>query len=363
MKIFLIGSQFHRYTDALAEAFETEGHEVCKCILKDTWSYSTKGKLYSKGFDIYKRIIRKPNEIYKQPMFLRRQVSEIAYIEYEKFKPDLVVNFAGYMLTPEVISRMKDCITVLWIFDSIVNLSKIYDTLSYYDYIYTFERTDCQWFNARGLNAEFLPLCADDKIYKKIDSSLKDIDVFFIGSMTRDRTDFFRRLKKAMPNINIKVYGVYLSKFNFIGRLRRIHDREDLYLANQFLKPKEINSFYNRSKICINVHAAQTRAGGNMRLYEASAAGAFQIVDANPYIEEEFCGMVGMYHNTTELFEEIRRFLNNEEMMREYSEKAYQKVINEDLFIHRARHIIQRIEENGKKYEPISKAEKCFEEQ
>ena len=312
MKILLLGTPFYSYAEALKISFEKRGHIVKNCILYDKWSSTIIGRIYVKLWNLYKVIKRIPNESYKQPTAVRKKVSESAVKAYLKFKPDVVVNFAAYMITPEALEQMKDCVKLLWIFDSIKNLSKIYSTLPYYKQIYSFEETDIAVFKAMGYECKFLPLCADNRIYyveNNDEKNEKPVDVCFIGHMTKSRVNFFRELHRQMPKINLKIYGVYVGKFNFIGKILRKVRREENYFMNKYLTPDEINNLYNQSKICINVHHNQTKSGGNMRLYEALASGTFEIVDANPYIEREFRDCVGIYHNNAEMVELIKYYL------------------------------------------------------
>lgn len=342
MKILLIGTDYFQYTDALKGAFNKLGHDVEVCILKDTWSSTLGGKIYTVGWNLYKKIIQKPNELYRQPDFLRVRESEKTLKIYREFQPDVVVVFAAYMITPEALRQMEHCHKVLWIFDSIYNLSKIYKTLSFYNTIYTFEGTDLGFFEENGYSAKFLPLCADETIYKP-QSYEKSIDVFFVGSMSNERVEFFRRLYKAIPDINMCIYGRYVGKYDYIGKYKRKKNQEEKYFTNRFLSPAEINEYYSKSKICLNIHHNQTKYGGNMRLFETLAAGGFQMVNENDYIKENFMGGVVTYKDEQDLIDKIKYYLEHDEERSVISKLGHEKVMKDDLFINRAQYILDNL--------------------
>lgn len=111
------------------------------------------------------------------------------------------------------------------------------------------------------------------------------------------------------------------------------------------LTPDAVNDLYARSKICINLHRAQSRYGANIRLYELMAARAFQITDSNPYIEKHFKGCLEIFHNSSELLQLLKHYLNNEEERNRISFRGYQKALESELFIHRAEALLKMLHE------------------
>ena len=67
------------------------------------------------------------------------------------------------------------------------------------------------------------------------------------------------------------------------------------------------------AKIAINAHGDFMRYGGNMRLFEAAAVGAFQIVDDRPGVREWFAvgEHLAVYRDHDDLREKVRYFLDN----------------------------------------------------
>ena len=102
---------------------------------------------------------------------------------------------------------------------------------------------------------------------------------------------------------------------------------------------------FSRSKIALNIHHKQTFHGANQRLFEACGANAYQICDANPYIEQLFPnGEIGIYHNEQELFDLIDYALTHDTSAQ--AEKAYQTVINEHTFINRVQQMLELLSIN-----------------
>src|SRR6185503_17129593 len=98
---------------------------------------------------------------------------------------------------------------------------------------------------------------------------------------------------------------------------------------NKNVTPSTVNSLYNQSKICLNIHHSQSKHGVNQRFFEISGSKAFQLVDDNPYIAENFStDDITTYGSPREMLEKIGRALKNDEETNVIAERAYKKVIS-----------------------------------
>ena len=138
----------------------------------------------------------------------------------------------------------------------------------------------------------------------------------------------------------IVICGRYIGFLDIDNQLVRLKSKEYRYFTNRNIDPVNLNKIYNESKICINIHQDQSRYGGNMRLYEVLAAGAFQIVDYNPYIEENFGKGLVTYKTSEDLMDTINYYLTYEDERNSIAKMGHGMVMNRDLFVNRAKTII-----------------------
>ena len=84
----------------------------------------------------------------------------------------------------------------------------------------------------------------------------------------------------------------------------------------------------------LNIHHEQQRNGANPKVYEIAASGAYQICDANPYIEQLFPnGEVGLYHNEQELYALIDYALTHD--MSAQAQAAHDIIVQHHTFTQR----------------------------
>jgi len=87
------------------------------------------------------------------------------------------------------------------------------------------------------------------------------------------------------------------------------------------------------SRIALNIHHRDTRDGVNMKYFEIPAAGALQIVDHQPLMDEPLGdrGVVS-YRTKDELVERVRYYLNHEEERAERAAEMHRRVLDADCY-------------------------------
>lgn len=344
MKVLLIGTEFFGYCDSLKENLQKLGNEVYVYHLKSEWRKTFEGKVYEKCHKIYWKLKGYNEVVGIHPPKAKAAESQNAYDMYQSIKPDVVINFGCYMLSKEVVKQMEAAYKVLWVYDGFERLIKIHDTFKYYDDVYTFERDDIPKFKKIGINAKFLPLCADENVYYPIDTDCRQIDLCFVGALIQERVEMFRKVHKMFPNITMQIYGHYVSRYNIIERIRRRRRHEETYLINRNIKPAEVNELYSKSKININLQRSQSKYGANIRLFEILATNSFQLVNSNAYVEDCFSDCLDTFKSDEEMFDKIKYYLEHRNEREYKASKGYNKVVKEDLFINRARAIMDNIQ-------------------
>jgi spore maturation protein CgeB len=177
-----------------------------------------------------------------------------------------------------------------------------------------------QWQELGAKHMHCLPICAIDPDFHqpKKDLPIADFEVSFVGTL--------------LP------YNLYSERITALEALRdfrlgiwSVHD-VPVSLA-QFYRGKalgaEMMAILAQSPITLNTHGDFMRYGGNMRLFEAAAMGAFQLVDNRVGVHEWF--RVGehlvMYDDMADLREKVAYYLAHPQERQMIADAARQHVL------------------------------------
>ncbi len=301
MRILLIGPKFYHYNSSIIQAFVDKGFQTHLFEYTEPIDPNT---IVRKGLSlIFRRSYKRINN---------RSLSRMFLIEFNIFKPDLVLVIKGNLLTREALEYIgKRSKLFLWMMDSIVYYPDSEKLADIYDHVFCFEKSDIEVLAKKNIPATFLPLAVDESIFNMEQEVTKDIDVLFVGSLYKDRLSFFENFIKNSPNVNIRVYGPSegkMLKLRLLLGLKSVDEKICIKKVNA----SELVKLYHRSKIVINIHHEQSKYGVNPRFFEIIATGAFQIVDQKPFIEEYFRNYhIAQFSNFAQLEELILLTLNS----------------------------------------------------
>ncbi len=346
--VLLIAMQFYNYNDAIKNYFEKKGYNV---VIYDNpeINYNIKEKIDNKIVNL----LGKSSGAKKDRPYPVREIkkkSDEIYRIYKEVHPEIVIILKGDIISKELIRKMNSSVNILWMMDSFSRFEFLIPQADMYDKVYVFEYSDIQLLAASGIEAEYLPLCADERIYFKQKAD-KNIDILFVGSIYKQRKRLLDEILKRYPKLNIEIYGYNIMKSEIIKKIlyrRGLINRK----YKKPITPEEINEKYSRTKICINIHHSQTIYGANMRVFESLAAGCFQLVDSNPYIEETFSGGLVTYKNKEDMFAKLDYYLKNVFERETIAKRGYECVIKKHLFANRLDVILEAVNEvlkDGKK--------------
>lgn len=329
--VLLIAMQFYNYNDAIRYYFEKKGYRVAIYDNPEI-NYNVKEKINNKVANL----LGKTSGAKKERPYPVREVerkSDEIYKMYKRIHPDIVLILKGDIISKDLLEKMNESINILWMMDSFSRFEFLIPQASMYDKVFVFEYSDIQLLKVNGIEADFLPLCADERIYYKQDAE-KNIDILFVGSIFKQRKKLLDEILERYPKLNIEVYGYSIMKNEIIKKILYKRGWIDSKYK-QPITPEEINEKYSRTKICINIHHSQTIYGANMRVFECLAAGCFQLVDSNPYIDETFSEGLVTYKDRSDLFSKIEFYLNNGNERDKIAEKGYECVVGNHLFANR----------------------------
>lgn len=317
MKIQMVGSDFRWYNESYLEAFrrfDCEVHLSKSSFQIDKRNYKTR----------IKRLLGFPLDKELQVMQEKRDQSFLE--DYLNFKPDLVFVRTGNQVSESFLSRIKGETPVfLYITDAISAEPRIEKTIKYYDKVFTYETSDIEIIKKYGIPYETMFGSFDPKQYYHIPLE-KEIDVFFVGFMYPERIEILKKLSCDFKDYNLRFYGPLIPKKRYIKRLIFRLSKFSKSFVNSNLGYREVNTFYNKSKISLNLHHSQTTNGWNTRTCEIMATGSFEIVNDNPAISEEFGDCCGTFNSYDDLRSQIHYYLNNADERDRKSKIAMEKV-------------------------------------
>lgn len=322
-KVLIISSPFFDYQISVGKAFEALGYQV-KIETYDEPIHPFKGLLkWQHKFSCNKEKLRATSRA-KYDIYIKKV--------YDDYQPDIVFSYNGIILLDERLDyfRLKSKV-LLWMYDSVLRPDRVRCKfhIDHADAVFCFEQKDVDYYKNIGKTAYFLPLACDTTVYYPIKEQRKDIDIVFVGTIytSPKRIQLLRTIVQYFPDAKILIYGHYKPYYK--NPLKWFFREKRHIFKNVNLEPEQVNALYSRTKVALNIHHVQTFEGANQRLFEAAGAGAYQICDANPYIESLFPNKeIGLYHNEEELIECIRWALDSKyETERSQKAATAQKII------------------------------------
>ena len=340
MNVRILGPRFHHFNASIERAFRQLGHET-RVLAYDNpiHPYTFANKVRFK-FSLDKTTLRRRS---------RTEFSLMADRVFDLFRPDLVFVMNGDMLHHMTIERWRGrrnagpvqhtAKVVVWFFDSYTHIPLCEENIKSYNAIFCYEQTDLPLLRSRfGETAYFLPQAVDTTLYHPMPTP-KDYDIVFAGDIyhSAKRKAIIQAVVARYPHLRIRVWGEYKPWYK--NPLRwLLRERRDVY-QNRNASSEQLCLDYNRARIVLNVHIEQQQDGANPKVYEICGTGAYQICDANPYIEQLFTdGEVGLYHNEEELFALIDDALAHDHSA--LARQAYERVLNGNTFVDRIRQVL-----------------------
>ena len=118
------------------------------------------------------------------------------------------------------------------------------------------------------------------------------------------------------------------------------------HIHNYNIPPEEVNTVYNSTKICLNIHHRQSKEGVNPRTFEILGAGAFQLIDYKKELEDMFdIGReIVCYKNEADLLDKIEYYLENEDERNKIARRGHEIVKKKHTYKHRAETILSDVE-------------------
>ena len=214
------------------------------------------------------------------------------------------------------------------------------ERLGGYDIIFTSFPHFVERFRAAGLDAEYLPLAFDDRLAGRLPDGERPHAVTFVGGVHprvhAAGTALLERLAERLP---LEVWGYGAEALEPGSPLRSRHHGEAWGL--------DMLHLLARSRIVVNRHIEVAEGhANNMRLYEATGAGALLVTEAADNLHELFDAgrEVVTYKGADELVERVEHYLRNEDERREIAAAGRRRTLTEHTYARRAERLAELLE-------------------
>lgn len=337
-KVLIISSPYFNFQNNIANAFEELG-------------YSVHIETYDEPIHPFKGLLRWRHKfaVNKERLRAKSRAKYDIYIKdiFDNYRPDLVFIYNGSILLDQRLDYFRETSKVIiWMYDSVLRKGneRCKEHIHHADKVFCFEKKDVEYYKSIGKEAIFLPSCCDTRVHYPNNSSERDIDILFVGVIytSKKRQEYLDYLIAQFQDRKIVIYGEQIPFVKF--PLKCLLRRNRKIYKNHNIPPYMVNQLFNRTKVALNIHNEQSTDGANPRVFETCAAGAYQVCDANPYIESLFQhGEVGLYHSKEEMVEKIQYAL--EHNMEAQAKAGYELITSNHTFLTRVKYMLSFIEQ------------------
>jgi len=242
----------------------------------------------------------------------------------------------------------------VWCVDQPYRIDKDINFAHHYEYIFTNELSCLPVYLERGHNANYLPLGVSRSIfYPKAVEPAFHTEVCFIGTSGSNRLTLMDQIAPYLSNKNVIISGWFWERLHNFNLLKDKIRHDKLQFPN-WMNSEETLSYYNGTKICLNMHRDPDETLNSRRLpaysmnprtFEICASGAFQLTDIRNELPNLYTlgYEIETYSSADELVEKIEYYLTHEEQRKKIALRGYHRTIRDHTYENRLFQMLQII--------------------
>lgn len=258
---------------------------------------------------------------------------EIAVAQLEAFAPDVLYCQDLSFFPPEVLARLRKHVKL--VVGQIACPLPPDAFLKGYDLILTSFPHFVPRLLALGVDSEYFRIGFDARVLEKLGEVPKDVDVSFVGGISRHHGKAVPVLEYLAQNTPMQFFGYGAGSLDRDSSIRGRHHGEvwglDMYRA------------LARSRITLNRHinVAENNAN-NMRLYEATGVGSLLITDKKDNLNDlfEIGKEVIAYSTQEEAAELIRYYLAHPDEAEAIAKAGQARTLRDHTYKHRMKELM-----------------------
>ena len=288
-------------------------------------------------------------DFYDSCSYFERRISKLGFKNFERnynqnlileiekicanFKPDFILVLNGMNIPVQIQKFLAQYKIILWLWDSMKNNPRLQNFVNCADKIFCFEYDDIKYLREKyKLDAQYLPLGADTKIFSPAENLPRDIDISFIGTASKLRIKMLEKIceRAIKANWAVKIGGHFYDAKHFWKKylFGLKNSAFAKFLDNRYYSPNEAADLYRRSKICLNINTVQHKSL-SPRTFEICATKSFQLMNGG----QNSNGLMNLetdlatFNGADDLLEKIEFYLAHDELREKIALAGYNSVM------------------------------------
>lgn len=298
--------------------------------------------LRERGDTLTRAFLKIPPRAYRIPLFgslLFRfpQLLDVAIAQIRELQPDVLYCQDLHLFPPRVLADLKKHVGL--IVGQIASPLPADEFVKGYDLILTSFPHFVPRLHAKGVASEYFRIGFDTSILDKLQSPAPDIDVSFVGGISRLHGQAVPTLEYLAKNTLIQFFGY--------GANTLAHDSPILPRHHGEAWGLQMYRTLARSKITLNRHidVAENNAN-NMRLFEATGVGSLLITDRKDNLHQlfEIGKEVVAYSSKEEAAELINHYIAHPAEAKAIAQAGQQRTLSEHTYAQRMKELLPVLE-------------------
>jgi len=264
------------------------------------------------------------------------EAEKILFAQIEDFRPDLIINQDIFHVDTRLVRRIKAMAGPIMVGQVGIAPSRGEDW-TVYDLMLSQLPSIVNFFRKAGVRSEVSHLAFEPAILDQLpEIGAADIDISFVGTVSVDHQQRIALLEAVARRYDLKLFG---------NRPHSLPARSPLHRCFQGeVWGAEMYQVLRCSRITLNSHIdLAAREAGNMRLFEATGAGAFLLTDFKENLHTLFAldREVAVWHSIDDCLLMIERYLRDDLGREAIASAGQEKTISTHTYRNRAQEILR----------------------
>jgi len=264
------------------------------------------------------------------------EAEKILFAQIEDFRPDLIINQDIFYVDTGLVRRIKAMASPIMVGQVGIAPSRGEDW-TVYDLMLSQLPSIVNFFRRAGVRSEVSHLAFEPAILDLLpDTGAADIDISFVGTVSVDHQQRIALLEAVARRYDLKLFG---------NRPRSLPTNSPLHRCFQGeVWGAEMYQVLRRSRITLNSHIdLAAREAGNMRLFEATGAGAFLLTDFKENLHTLFAPdrEVAVWHSIEDCLVMIDRYLRDDLGRKAIASAGRERTVSAHTYRNRAQEILR----------------------
>ncbi len=280
--------------------------------------------------------------------YWRQARDDSLVVHARRVRPELTVVLKGELLTDDGVRALRQEVrgpVVTWWTDDPWRYPSSVERWRLYEHAFIFDRSYVRRLASTGLTqAHFLPCACDESVYYPRRLSWPErmryqCQIAFVGWYDPNRANVVRTLSGYTVGIWGQGWTSREARRILNGRIPRLRLRG-------YVRDAQAAKIYSAATIGLNIHHGQScEAGLNTRTFELLAAGAFELVDAIPSMDELLTPgeEVVTYHSPDEARALVRYYLDRPAERTRIAERGRARVLREHTYLNRMQTLLRTV--------------------